>query len=386
MDSVAVLRCPACNCENSAQYRFCCMCGARLVRPQARTSPLPQTPPQLQTKPPQKPAPLAVDHVSLLDLGGESHPHPEISRSGRADYLLEEAVEPPSRRARMHLAFALLLVAGLVIAWQWHRYGYPWNPLITAPAQQTDASPSASIPAQSDSDLAVQAKPSPATLASPANQAPVSSEPAATAVSAASSKPDESTPSNTEPPSTPAAPAETSVNAADPAAVEQASPSRAPADQSVRTTKSAGQRSGGQGDDAPATPSNQPTATLVTQPAPAQTQLMPVATAPAAPAPVLSDAQMVAEGQKYLYGDGVPEDCERARKSLLAASARNSTAQSLLGTMYASGHCVTRDLPSAYRWYARALKNDPTNNRIESDLKVLWQQMTPAEQQLAGGK
>jgi TPR repeat protein len=61
----------------------------------------------------------------------------------------------------------------------------------------------------------------------------------------------------------------------------------------------------------------------------------------------------------------------------------NSKAQTVLGTMYATGHCVGRDLPSAYRWFARALHEEPQNSRISADLQVLWRQMTPQEKQLA---
>jgi TPR repeat protein len=93
---------------------------------------------------------------------------------------------------------------------------------------------------------------------------------------------------------------------------------------------------------------------------------------------------MEAEGEKYLYGNGVPENCTRARTTLLAAAQRSSAqAESVLGTMYATGHCATRDLPTAYRWFSRSLSKDPNNTRIEQDLKVLWNQMTPEEKQLA---
>jgi TPR repeat protein len=90
------------------------------------------------------------------------------------------------------------------------------------------------------------------------------------------------------------------------------------------------------------------------------------------------------DGEKYLYGNGAPEDCARARKNLLAAAQRsNAKAQNVLGAMYATGHCATRDLPTSYRWFARSLRQDPGNTRIEQDLKVLWNQMTPGERQLA---
>ena len=60
------------------------------------------------------------------------------------------------------------------------------------------------------------------------------------------------------------------------------------------------------------------------------------------------------------------------------AARLNAEAASLLGTMYASGHCVGQNLAPAYHWYARALHRDPANTRYKSDLEVLWNQMTPA--------
>ena len=66
-----------------------------------------------------------------------------------------------------------------------------------------------------------------------------------------------------------------------------------------------------------------------------------------------------------------------------AAGHSNPKAMSVLGTMYATGHCVDRDLPSAYRWFARALHLDPGNARVQRDLEVLWRQMSADERQLA---
>ncbi len=104
---------------------------------------------------------------------------------------------------------------------------------------------------------------------------------------------------------------------------------------------------------------------------------------PAAPADAFED-RLVADGEKYLYGRGVPEDCERAQRNLqIGARQSNARAQTLLGAMYATGHCVNRDLPTAYRWFAKALHGDPGNSRVQRDLEVLWKQMTPEERQLA---
>jgi TPR repeat protein len=93
--------------------------------------------------------------------------------------------------------------------------------------------------------------------------------------------------------------------------------------------------------------------------------------------------QLFAEGQKYLYGNGVERDCGRALEDLRIAARLNAEAASLLGTMYASGHCVGQNLAPAYRWYARALHRDPGNARYKTDLEVLWKQMTPQDKQAA---
>jgi hypothetical protein len=51
--------------------------------------------------------------------------------------------------------------------------------------------------------------------------------------------------------------------------------------------------------------------------------------------------------------------------------------------MYATGHCVTRDLPQAYHWFAKAMHQEPDNTRFQRDLQVLWNQMTPEERKVA---
>jgi TPR repeat protein len=93
--------------------------------------------------------------------------------------------------------------------------------------------------------------------------------------------------------------------------------------------------------------------------------------------------QLFVEGQKYLYGNGVERDCGRALEDLRVAARLSAEAASLLGTMYASGHCVGQNLAPAYHWYARALHRDPANTRYKSDLEVLWNQMTPQDRQAA---
>ena len=104
------------------------------------------------------------------------------------------------------------------------------------------------------------------------------------------------------------------------------------------------------------------------------------------PAPAAADTGDAAfrKGEAYLYGRGVPKNCDEAVKNLKAASAKsNAKARSAFGTMYATGHCVPRDLPTSYLWFALALRVDPNNQVLEKDLSAIWNQMTPPERQLA---
>ncbi len=107
---------------------------------------------------------------------------------------------------------------------------------------------------------------------------------------------------------------------------------------------------------------------------------------PDRPAPAAADTGGGAfrKGEAYLYGRGVPENCDEAVKYLKVASAQsNAKARSAFGTMYATGHCVQRDLPTSYVWFAMALQVDPNNQILEKDLTAIWNQMTPPERQMA---
>ena len=90
------------------------------------------------------------------------------------------------------------------------------------------------------------------------------------------------------------------------------------------------------------------------------------------------------KGEAYLYGRGAHANCDEAVKYLKAASGKsNAKARSAFGTMYATGHCVPRDLPTSYSWFALALRADPNNQILEKDLSAVWNQMTPPERQMA---
>ena len=103
-----------------------------------------------------------------------------------------------------------------------------------------------------------------------------------------------------------------------------------------------------------------------------------------APEPANTGDAAFRKGEAYLYGRGAPKNCDEAVKYLKTASAQsNAKARSTFGTMYATGHCVPRDLPTSYLWFALALRADPNNQILEKDLSAIWNQMTPPERQLA---
>jgi cytoskeletal protein RodZ len=108
--------------------------------------------------------------------------------------------------------------------------------------------------------------------------------------------------------------------------------------------------------------------------------------APKPPAPEADDSGSADfhKAEAYLYGRGAAENCDEAVKYLKSASAKsNAKARSAFGTMYATGHCVPRDLPTSYLWFALALRVDPNNQILEKDLNAVWNQMTPPERQMA---
>ncbi len=113
------------------------------------------------------------------------------------------------------------------------------------------------------------------------------------------------------------------------------------------------------------------------------------AAAPAAPkpvqiAPAKPSADLVAQAEKLVYGDGVPQDCDRGLGTMRPlAAAADPRAMIALGALYTTGTCVPRDLPTAYSWYARALHKNPDNLTLEQDMKQIWGQMTLPERQLA---
>ena len=342
-----LVRCSHCGYQNNEHYRFCGMCGALLRLPDAGHSAhgpeAPTTPARTQTA---KPASAPARNL---------------------DYLLEDEPEDHGHHRRMYLALVLLAIAGVVLLWQFSR------------GRELGLQPSA-----------VKAQPEavPAT-----GSAPVATAATADSVPSVKDQSSKNDAQTLEP-----AKASEHETASSPPPGKQAPVLKADEKPAVPTADQAQQP------DTPDKPAPQPATEQIstkdagTDPAPASlsktNSAKPVAAKPVAPpraasaapqaAPGSADETLVASGEKYLYGNGVAENCALAQKNLRAAAQHsNARAQSILGTMYATGHCVDRDLPMAYRWFAKALHQDPANNRIQRDLEVLWRQMTADERQLA---
>ena len=300
---------------------------------------------------------------SFLGLGDE--------RTRDLDYLLED--DPPRGHGRLYLALFLLILSGGLLAWHWQRDGYPWRYTPKAVVSSAPASP----PSAATPDATAAAAPPVVPVEQTANPAPPEAQ----------STPGEGVQAPGEATAAVQPSSESSIPD-NPAAAGKPADQASKPDQNSGTGEAAAQAS------SPSTASegSEPEDAEPVSKAPKETRMAATAPIPKAPAPKPSptapaltfEDRLVADGEKYLYGRGVPEDCARAQRNLqIGARGSNAKAQTLLGAMYATGHCVGRDLPTAYRWFAKALHGDPGNSRVQRDLEVLWKQMTPEERQLA---
>jgi TPR repeat protein len=66
-----------------------------------------------------------------------------------------------------------------------------------------------------------------------------------------------------------------------------------------------------------------------------------------------------------------------------AADHLNPKAMITMGALYATGHCLSRDLPTAYRFFALALRGDPENAALRQNTERVWKQMTAEERKQA---
>ncbi len=372
-----LVRCEQCGHESAPRYHYCGMCGAKLPPPEPPPPlpPLPEKPAPAAEKPATEPVVRQVSGPSFLGLADE--PTSSVS------YLLEDEYSE-SHWGRSVVLLLVLIGIGFA-GWHWRGQlrTYVESRLAQHPtgSQSEQASPSeapgSEVGAGMPGSATAAEKPMTGVGDLPPNpttaQSPTGAPAAQPATPNPTALPTASAPAPTQNASAPATAGANAANGSAPGAPASstvpAQPTATPAP--AETAENAGPNA------ASATP------VASTTPTPAVTKHARPRVKQTAPAPSDAD-QLESQGEKYLYGTGAPASCSLAEKSLQAAAERGSgKADSVLGTMYATGHCVGRDLPLAYRWFAKALAQDPSNDRLQRDLQVLWNQMTSEERQIA---
>jgi len=405
------VRCSRCGNENPDGNRFCGMCGAALLSaPPVATSPLqrpatsapniPTAPaplpsrPQTAEAPRSAPAPQpqpSISGPSFLGLNDRS-PHRRTRASlsidphssSNVDYLLDDEDEPRHGGAGKFLLILIALALAVGFGYlRWKNQGLSWLNLGShkpaAAAQNSQATDSNSTDSNS-SDGNAPASSGNAPDAQPSPAAPPAGPGSGAAQPQAATAPNGNPAAATAAPTT-AAPAPAPA-AATPAATSPSNSSAGTGDTGNASANPAAKPS----DDGSTAATTQPS----TAPAPASSDNPPAA-APTKPAPKPRAARPIApaidpvvEAQQYLYGRGAAQDCERGLRILKpAANAGNSKAMIEMGALYSAGLCTPHDLPTAYRWFALALRKDPSNDQVQTDLQKLWSEMTQPERQLA---
>jgi hypothetical protein len=329
------IRCDQCGYESESRFRFCGMCGAKLPQPSSPN-------PEAVAARPERVEPIRSVGAAPSFLGLSDEP----TSSSSVTYLLEDELST-SHWGRTVVLILFLAALGAA-AWYWRA---PLRAYVTARLAQEPSNNQAEAPVP-------PAAPNPSSASEAAPEIPNASAPSDKPETSVSDLP-------ASPPLSAAPPAASAATLPSPTPPVEAAPSASKTDQTAV--------------------SQAPTAHNEVPRAESQ---IPKSTEPQVvekPSPVhFNGDQLEAEGEKYLYGTGVPVNCDRAQKDLFAAAGQSNTkAYSVLGTMYATGHCTSRDLPLAYHWFAKALHEDPANTRLQRDLQVLWDQMSADERQIA---
>jgi zinc-ribbon domain len=381
------VRCPRCGNENPETMRFCGMCGGTLLavapaaRPERGASPAAQpsatataTRPSVpEPRPPAETSP-SISGPSFLGLNDAPPARkrsnlsidPQHPGARNLNYLLDDEEEHRGGGGAgkfFLIVLALLLAVGFgYLRW---KNQLPWlNPGANKPV------PTAQTPDQPPADSSSPATPSVTPEAQPAPN-PASNPPSANTPSGtqAGGNPPASTPAAAAPAQPPAdsgTPKSDSNNAPENATTPKEQPDAAapgkPAEPAAKANDS------GDDNDSEAAP---------------EPKAKPRAT-PAKPKAASKPVDSVAEAQKYLYGRGAAQDCDHGLRILKPlANGGNSKAMVEMGALYSAGLCAPHDLPTAYRWFAVALRKDPSNDAIQNDLQKLWGEMTQPERQLA---
>ena len=306
------------------------------------------------------------DHQS--DDGGSNGGHDRLRpSSGNLDYLLDDEEEPKSGPGKLIFVVIALVLAGGFGYLHWKQGGFDWlnagpkKPAVSAPAPDATAS-------GTDSGNASGGAPSaPGSSADGAGSQAGTNGGAAAAPVAGAASADSS-----------AAPTTAAQSAPQAAAPPDPAPQTKPGDSGAGADSAAGDTA-----TAPAARTDADKSAAAEAPAvivKPRARTPAVVAKPAAGRPF----DMVAEGERYVYGRGVRQDCDHGTRLLKsAAEGSNPKAMISLGAMYSTGTCTPRDLPTAYRWFALALHKQPDNQALQDDLQKLWSQMTQPERQLA---
>jgi hypothetical protein len=324
------------------------------------------------------PTPAPTYTGGIFNLGA-----PAEQKSRNLDYLLEDD-EPRSHKGLLLFVVALALVVGLGYL-RFRQTGIPGFRISSkpTPAAAPNNSPAPSSPQpESAPTTTVTAPPPSASDQAQSSITPVGdAAPQTTPPVGAAANPPAAT-------STPAAPAPTNpapANNAPAADSGSAQPAASqPADNQDKATETAAAKTPSKPETPPAKPTHgEASPSADTEEAPdAPVTPQPPKTAAKPPAAKPDDPVLL--GEKYLYGRGVPQSCDKGLRYVKpAAEQSNPKAMITMGALYATGHCLSRDLPTAYRYFALALRKDPENSALKQNAEMVWGQMTPSERQLA---
>jgi hypothetical protein len=389
------VRCPRCGNENPATNRFCGTCGASLVSvppPGARSESATQTTSVRNSAAATSAAPISANRTvppvagdvpaitgpSFLGLNAPPAPSrsrndPNLQRgtqhgppSGNLDYLLDDEEEPSGVAGKVFLILiALALALGFgYLRWRHEGLSSLWSSLNKPSTAKTEQAPSSTTEAPANAPDASSPAPG-AAGSNPGQPTGTTSQPAAS--------PDASSSSTSAPAATAGSPDTSAPNTAGDHPADAASPSAAAS--APPTDKPAKDDSGSAAAPASSEESSEP----APAPKPAtKPRLTPKPTA-------AKEFDQVTEAEKYIYGrGGARQDCDRGMRMLRpAAEQLNPRAMISLGALYSTGVCAPRDLPTAYRWFALALRKQPDNQPLQENLQRLWAQMTQPERQLA---
>lgn len=395
------MRCPRCGNENPGLNRFCGMCGATLLaasevpaaQPQRVATTVSSAPtesapvkPQISEPPRASDGAPAISGPSFLGLNDPpprkraslSIDHHDAPGSGNLDYLLDD--EEEHKHSGAGKIFLILIALALAVGFgylRWRNQGFGWMTSSNKPSAAKDSS---ATPSNSPTSP-TSAPDSPPPVSNPNGSQPTADSPAPSANPASTTSappPAASGAAPSAPPATSPPAASTSKSsdvskspdAASPTTPDKASPPSAK--EPVAKAPAA---------DTSAAESDTDTSDTADQPKPTPA---PPAPKPHAAAKPVTPVDPVTEAQKYLYGRGAPQDCDRGLRLLKpAANQANPKAMVEMGALYSAGLCTPHDLPTAYRWFALALRKDPENQAVQNDLQKLWGEMTQPERKLA---